>query len=292
MKLRNRRVRPGWDDKVLADWNGLMIAAMANAGAAFERPDWTNIAIHAFDFIHGTMNPDGRLVHCRRLGRAGPMATLDDYANMVRAALTLVEHTGEARFAAAAEGWVAALDAHYLDGTAGGYYFTADDADALIVRTKSANDDATPAGNGVMAASLARLYHMTGNQDYLRGSERATAAFAGEVNGNFFPLATLLNAAEMIARPVQAVIAGPLDDPQTGALARAVRKAHGPGAMVSIIAPDANLPAHHPAYGKGPHRGKPTAYICIGRTCSLPLTGADEVAQSAEGGSPRKRARR
>ena len=89
LQLRAERVRPGWDDKVLVDWNGLMIAAFANAGAVFERPDWLEAAVRAFKFIIGTMSDENRLWHVWRNGRLQHKATLDGYANMARAALVL-----------------------------------------------------------------------------------------------------------------------------------------------------------------------------------------------------------
>ena len=96
LQAREHRVRPGWDDKVLADWNGLMISAMANAGVVFERPEWIDTARRAFDFIRGEMTgADGRLLHGWRAGRARHPANVDDYANLCRAALALHEATGD-----------------------------------------------------------------------------------------------------------------------------------------------------------------------------------------------------
>ena len=122
---RDGRIRPGFDDKVLADWNGLMIAALARAGALFGEPAWIEAASAAFDFVRQEMTVEGRLRHSWRLGRARHPATLDDYANMSRAALALSEATGDKRYVAAAEGWVAILDTQYWDSAGGGYFFTA-----------------------------------------------------------------------------------------------------------------------------------------------------------------------
>src|SRR5262249_6430036 len=97
---REKRVRPGWDDKVLADWNGLMIAAIARAGWVFDEPQWTNAALAAYDFVRTTMGADGRLRHSARHGRATTPGTLDDYAAMARAALVLYETQGTDRFLA------------------------------------------------------------------------------------------------------------------------------------------------------------------------------------------------
>src|SRR5215470_11632139 len=110
---REERVRPGWDDKVLGDWNGLMIAAMAVAGVVFERPAWIESARGAFDFIRTQMTmPDGRLLHSWRAGNARHPANVDNYANLSRAALALFEATGNERFLKQAREWVAILDRH------------------------------------------------------------------------------------------------------------------------------------------------------------------------------------
>ncbi len=121
-------MRPGLDDKVLADWNGLMIAALAQAGLSFERPDWVALAARAFAFIGEHMTaPDGRLRHSWREGQARHPASVDDYANLCRAALALYEATSDAAYLAQARHWVAVLDRHHWDGAEGGYFFAADD---------------------------------------------------------------------------------------------------------------------------------------------------------------------
>jgi len=274
---RAKRVRPGWDDKVLADWNGLMIAALAEAGAAFGESDWISAARRAFAFVHKTMVRDGRMVHAWRRGRLGPAATLDDYAAMILAAVTLHEVTGAARYLDIARGWVETLDAHYRDADGGGYFFTADDAEALIVRTRSAADNATPSGNGMIAEALARLHYLTG-EDALRARAAETiAAFSGEMTANFFPLATLMNAAETLANAVQVVIVGARGEAETDALLRAAWRAAVPARVLGVVAPDEALPASHPAHGKGQVDQKATAYVCIGTTCSLPLTQPSQL---------------
>ena len=138
--LRERRVRPGCDDKVLADWNGLTIAAIAKAACVFERPDWLDLAIGAFDFVNDAMTTDdGRLLHSWRGGRARHVAVLDDYAAMCRAALALHEATGAPSYLACCRRWVEHVEHHYRDQN-GGYFYTADDAEALVARVKIADD--------------------------------------------------------------------------------------------------------------------------------------------------------
>jgi uncharacterized protein YyaL (SSP411 family) len=272
LDLRAGRIRPGWDDKVLVDWNGLMIAAMANAGAVLERTDWIDAAIRAYDFVVRTMADNGRLWHVWRADQLQHKATLDGYANMARAALMLHEVTGDASYLGAAEGWAAVLDRHFWDAHGGGYFFTADDAEALIVRTKSAADHATPAGNGVAADVLARLYYLTGKEAYRERAEAVIAAFSGEASENLFPLATLLNASETLQRATQIVIVGERGTPDCAAMFRAAITAPAPSRLITVYPPGADLPDSHPAAGKGQHNGTATAYVCVGPECSLPLT--------------------
>ena len=273
LAARAPRVRPGLDDKVLADWNGLMIAALAEAGRAFARADWVSLGERAFAFIAREMSgPDGRLRHSWREGQARHPASVDDYANLCRAALALYEATADAAYLAQARRWVAVLDRHHWDGAAGGYFFAADDTADLIARVKSAADAAVPSGNGTMVGVLTRLALLTGEDAYRRRAEAIVAVFAGEVGRNFFPLATLINNAELAQRPVQIVLVGQRDDPGLAALRRAVYGLSLPNRVVIEIAPGEALPADHPAHGKGLVGGRAAAYVCDGPVCSLPLT--------------------
>ncbi|MGV1014853.1 MAG: thioredoxin domain-containing protein, partial [Methyloceanibacter sp.] len=147
LERRASRVRPGFDDKVLADWNGLMISALANAAEACGRADWLEAAEAAFAFVGTRMSAGGRLFHSFRAGEAKAPATASDYANMIKAALALATITGKPDYAEKARAWADVLDKHYWGGELGGYYFTADDTSDLIVRPFSGLDEATPNAN-------------------------------------------------------------------------------------------------------------------------------------------------
>jgi uncharacterized protein len=273
LAARGRRVRPGRDDKVLADWNGLMIAALTEASLVFDRADWIRLAERAFAFVREHMTGrDGRLQHAWCAGLARHPASVDDYANMCRAALALYETTGAPACLAQACAWVALLDRHYRDDDAGGYFFTAGDTADLVARVKTASDAAVPAGNGTLVGVLNRLALLTGENAYRRRAEEIVAAFSGELGRNFFPLATLINNAEFAQRPVQIVLAGALDRPDFAALRRAVYGASLPNRVVQAVRPSEDLPETHPAHGKGPVGGRAAAYVCEGPVCSLPLT--------------------
>jgi uncharacterized protein len=272
LKRRDKRVRPGWDDKVLADWNGLMIAALARVGDIFGEKTWIEAARSAFAFVREHMTAKGRLLHSWREGRARHPATLDDYANMARAALALAEVTGEKSYIARAEAWVGVLDKHYWDKAAGGYFFTADDTSDVILRNKSAVDHATPSGNAIMVGVLARLFYLSGKSAYRDRADALSGAFAGEIQKNFFPLASFLNANEFAQNAIQVVIVGQRGTADTDALLKTLRGHSLPDLVFSLVPPGESLPEGHPARGKGQEKGRATAYICRGATCSLPIT--------------------
>lgn len=268
---RAKRIPPGLDDKILADWNGLMIAALAFAGDAFERPDWIAAGAEAFRFVQTAMTAGGRLRHSWRDGRACHPATLDDYASLCRAALALYEATGDAAYVEQAEAWLATVDAQYGDPDGPGYFFTAADTPALIARRKDANDHATPAGNGVLVEVFARLFYITGKDAYRARADRLIGAFSGEVEHNFFPLSSLLNGAELLQSAMQIVILGQPDDAKTKAFADVLRHTSLPNRIVMRMLPGEPLPATHPAAGKTLAGGQATVYVCRGTTCSPPI---------------------
>ncbi len=282
LKERNKRVWPGWDDKVLADWNGLAITALAEAGMVFDEPSWIAAAETAFAFVRDHMTIDGRLHHSARAGKVRNLAMLDDYANMAAGGLALFEATGRDDYLEQAKRWLEELDLRFWDADNGGYFYTADDADALIVRTKSVHDNAIPAGNGTLLAVLARLFYLTGEEAYMRQADALQSAFAGEIGRNFFPMSTFVNATDLLANCLQVVIAGRHDDPATEELRRRVLDLSLPNRILTIVEPDARLPAGHPAAGKGQIGEKPTAYVCIGLTCGAPVTDPEALHAALE----------
>jgi uncharacterized protein YyaL (SSP411 family) len=271
--VRDKRVWPGWDDKVLADWNGLMIAALANAAAVFQRDDWLAAAVRAWRFVMDAMRDEnGRLFHSHRADKRLHRGTLDDYANMARAGITLFETTGEPRYLEEAKALIAVLDKHFADTQSGGYFITADDAADLIVRNKHCHDNAVPSGNGTLVGIFARLWALTGDDVWRDKADRQVSAFAGELESNFFPLMTLLNGYETLQSAVELVIVGDLARAETEALRRAIYAMSLPNKIVRRLAPDAPLPAGHPAVGKGLVGGKPALYVCRNLSCEAPIT--------------------
>ncbi|MFD1624673.1 thioredoxin domain-containing protein [Azospirillum griseum] len=277
LRARDGRVRPGWDDKVLTDWNGLMIAALTNAGLALDEPDWIAAAGRAFAFVRDHLGQGDRLRHSWRNGQAKHAGMLDDYTAMARAALTLFEATGDPALLTQARVWVDAVEAHFWDAKDGGCFFTADDAEGLIVRSKSAYDNATPNGNGLLLGVLATLHSLTGEARYRDRADALVAAFSGEAARNVFPLPTFLNAVERLHRPVQIVIVGAPDGADTQALRRAALGCSLPNRILTLLPPGTDLPAGHPAQGKTLRDGAAAAYVCVGASCSAPVTVAADL---------------
>ncbi len=277
LQARNTRVPPGLDDKVLADWNGLMIRSLARAGLAFERPDWIEMARAAFDFVTAEMQQDGRLLHSWCQGAARHPASLDDYANMALAGLALYEVTAASDCLAQTQTWMEVVRAHYADPDGDGFFFSADDTQGLVARLKNANDSAIPSGNGTLVEVFARLHALTGNDVYRQAAERQISAFSGETARNFFSLSTLLNGADLMLSPVQVVLVGPPDATETAALTRAAAAPSLPNRILTRLAPGEFLPDNHPAAGKAMVQDRPTAYVCVGPVCSTPLTDPAEL---------------
>jgi uncharacterized protein YyaL (SSP411 family) len=268
---RATRVRPGFDDKVLADWNGLMIAALAKAAETFAKPQWLAAAEAAFGFVSTKMIASGRLMHAYRAGEAKAPATANDYANMIRAALALANVTGKRAYVDRAREWTDILDKHYWASDIGGYYFVADDTSDLIVRPMSGQDEATPNANGTMVSNLMALYLWTGDERYRDRAEEVLKAFAGAMRENVLAHAGLLGAELDMFAPALVVFVVP-EGGDARALRRALNEVSLPGAVVQEVRAGQSLPPSSPAHGKTAIEGKPTAYVCIGPQCSLPVT--------------------
>jgi uncharacterized protein len=278
---RAGRVRPGWDDKVLADWNGLMIAALAQAARVFERPEWLELAKAAFEFVVTRMEKDGRLFHAYRDGRAAAPATASDYANMIRAALRLYLVTGDADYLGVAERWLAVVDERYWAAESGGYAFTADDTPDVIVRMLGAHDDATPNANGIMISNLMALHLLTGKPRYLEWAEAIPRAFASELVRSTFGHCGLLAGTLDLIAPQQVVVIEPSGDAAahgSSPLARAMLDLSLPGAVEQVVEPGQTL-ANPTLNGKSAIGGKATAYACLGPQCSLPVTEPEALVE-------------
>lgn len=280
LERRTGRIRPGWDDKVLADWNGLMIAALTHAAQVFNRPEWLDAAKTAFTFVVDRMEKNRRLIHSYRAGQAKAPATASDYANMVWGALRLYQATTQATYLNAAERWVGVLDARYWEPTAGGYAFTADDTPDVIVRMRGAHDDATPNANAIMITNLVALHLLTGKQPYLERAHAIPKAFAADMGRNSLGHCGVLAGFFDLLSPQHVVVIAPGARNTSGdtpaPLVRAMFGLSLPGAVQQVVDADHSL-ASPALAGKSMIGGLPTAYACIGPQCSLPVTTPDAL---------------
>src|SRR5579883_127313 len=277
---RAKRVRPGRDDKVLADWNGLAIAALARAAAVFGRPDWLERAAAAFDDVLARLGAgDGRVHHAWRLGKVTAAGLLEDQTAMARAALTLYEATGAPGRLAQAIRLANAALAHFADGE-GGFFGSADDAtDVPLARPRGAADNATPSGNGMIAEVFARLHHLTGEAAWRVHCEGVLRAFSGRREA-LPTMPGLLAAADLLEEGASVVIAGPPDAPLARRLAAAALAAPDPATIV-LRAPTADaLPPAHPAHGKGAGAAGAAAYVCRRSVCGLPISDPGALART------------
>ena len=207
-QARQKRIRPNLDDKVLSDWNGLMIAALVNSGIIFNRPAWIELAARAFDFISSAMTQGDRLGHAWRAGRLVFPGLASDFTAMIRAALALHEQSGNRRYLELALSWQHALDRHYSDDTRDCYFLTANDAEHLVMRPNATADDATPNHNALAAQNLVRFAVLDGDNQWKKRADRLFDGLLTAAMSDPFAHVALLNALDFRLRAAEIVVAG------------------------------------------------------------------------------------
>jgi len=278
LEVRGRRVRPGLDDKVLADWNGLLIEGLVSAARLFERNDWIEKAARAFLFIAAHMSHGNRLGHSWRAGKLLFPGLASDHAAMTAAALALYEATQEREYLERAETWQATLDRHYANKETGGYYLAADDAVDLVVRPSPTTDDAIPNAIAIVARNLVRLAIFTGHHDWRDQADRLFEGVLSRAGENLFGHLALLNALDFRLRAAEIVVTG--SDRQATELLAAARKFPFLDTVV-LPASDA-LPKAHPAQEKIKASAESAAFVCVGETCSLPVMSLQALAAALD----------
>jgi uncharacterized protein YyaL (SSP411 family) len=277
---RSSRVRPGLDDKVLADWNGLMIAALVHAGLMFDEPSWFELAARAFNFVVRGMTRGDRLGHSWRQAQLKFPGLASDFAAMIRAALALYEATGEQTYLDQALAWQHALDRDYANAETGIYYLTAADAEGLVIRPASTADEATPNHNAVAAQNLIRLALLAGDDGFRQRADRLIAAIAPDVADNLYMHMAFLNAVDFRLRAADIVVTG--EGPRAQALLDAARKIPPLDRIVLYARAAEDLSPTHAAQEKVRLAAEPQAFVCIGETCSLPVTDPTALMSSLE----------
>lgn len=281
---REKRVHPFKDDKILTDWNGLMVAALAKAGQALEDGQYISTAEKAAEFILLKLqDKNGRLMKRYRQGKAGLPAYLDDYAFVVWGLLELYESTYKTRYLGEALRLNNQMMTHYWDDKNGGLFMTADDSEKLLIRDKQIYDGAIPSGNSVAALNLLRLGHITGKTDFLKKAESITKAFSGLIEKYPPGHAYFMMVLEYALNPsYEVVVAGKIGARDTGAMLKALRRPFVPGKIVVFLPADRTAAAEIIQLSPYtefmvPIDGKATAYVCTNFVCQLPTTDVSQM---------------
>jgi uncharacterized protein len=266
--LRELRVRPGRDEKILTSWNALMIRGLGVAARTLTRDDLAEAAGRALDFIRRVLWRDGRLLATAKDGRAHLNAYLDDYVYLADAVLELQQVRFRREELEFARQLLEVVLAHFEDVEAGGFYFTADDHEALIHRTKTFSDDATPAGNGIAALALQRFGHLLGEPRYLTAAERTLRAAWQALSRYPQSHVSLITALDELLNPPEIVIVRGEPAAIEG-WRRELARSYAPRRLVLAIPADTlDLPA---ALADKAPRGAAVAYVCRGSVCSAPI---------------------
>src|SRR6185503_20193892 len=274
---RERRVRPGRDEKILVSWNALAILGMARAGRVFDRPDWIASARRALDHVRTRMWREGRLLATYKDGRAHLAAYLDDYAMLAAALLELLECEYEQAGLDFARALADVLLEQFEDGEVGGFFFTAKDHETLLYRPKPSNDSALPSGNGVAAFALGRLAALTGDERYARAALRTVEAFLPLLRSHPGGCGTLAQALDEILSPVSVLVLRGTPQALAG-WSRQLAREFLPGTVVIAI-PDGR--AGLPAILDKPRRPGPvTGWLCRGPACLEPSNDLEALKQA------------
>jgi uncharacterized protein YyaL (SSP411 family) len=280
---REKRIHPHKDDKILTNWNGLMIAALAKGAQVFNEPRYATAVDRAADFILNNLTtPDGRLIHRYRDGQAALSAHIDDYAFLIYAMLELYEITFDVSYIHRALEMNRDLFNHFWDDNSGGFYFTADDSEGLLLRQKEIYDGAIPSGNSVAMLNLIRLGRLTANSDFERKASMIGQAFSGNVWQSPSAYTQLMVALDFALGPsYEVVIAGDSQADDTREMLGAIRGRFIPNKVIILRPTEQRSPEidniapfirNHSSIN-----GQATAYICSNYDCKLPTSDIDTM---------------
>ena len=275
---REKRVHPHKDDKILTDWNGLMVAALSKGAQVLNEPQYASAAKRAIDFtLNNMLTPDGRLLHRFRDGQAALPAYIDDYVFLIYGLLELYETNFDSRYLEGAIALNGDLIDHFWDDDKGGFYFTADDSESLLVRQKEIYDGAIPSGNSVAMLNLLRLARITGNHDFEEKAARIGRAFAANVRQSPFAYTQLMVALDFAIGPCyEVIIVGDPQSDDTGEMLDSIRRRFIPNKVVMLRQIEQESPEieHIAPFTKNLTSidGKATAYVCLNYKCKRPTT--------------------
>ena len=279
-EARLRRLPPGKDDKILAAWNGLMISAFARGAIVLGDPSYADLAKTAASFVLTNMrDDDGRLLRSWHSGDARHAGVLDDYAFMIAGLLDVFESTAEPRWLAEAIRLQAVVDERFADEN-GGYFFNADDAEALLVRQKPDYDGAIPSGNSFEILNLLRLYEFTFDEGYLEYAENALKSFSETLTRRAGAVPKMLAALDFyLDSPKEIVLVAPADETDVSRFVERMADTFLPNKIFVVVADgqhsDAVTRLVPIAADKRPLDELTTAYVCENRVCKRPTNDPD-----------------
>jgi len=282
LAAREQRVRPSLDDKVLSDWNGLCIAALAQAGRVFDNQTFVEGAKTAMQFILTRMrSDDGGLLHRYRDGDAAISGFADDYAFIIHALIELYETTFDEQYLATALNLHGYFFDHFWDSRNGGFFTVSDTAEALIIRKKEIDDGATPSCNSVAFMNLIRLSRLTGDATLEENASVLSRCFAGTVSQSPSAYSWFLCGLYLVGQSHEIVIVGDDGAEDTRALILTLRSRYLPSVTVMQFAPGPQVSAlaEHAPFTRNLSMidGKATAYVCSGHACSIPITDPEAI---------------
>ncbi|MDG3547157.1 thioredoxin domain-containing protein [Methanobacterium formicicum] len=277
---REARIHPGKDDKILTDWNGLVITALSLAGRVFGREDYLVAAGEAVDFIMTHLHSQGRLQHRWREGESAIEGNLDDYAYLIWGLLELYQATFQAEYLKAALKLNQALTKHFWDNEEGGYYFTPDHAPQILVRQKEAYDTALPSGNSVQQMNLERLYLLTGENNFRETSESLEKYFSPTMKQTPAAFTMFLSAIMFQTSPsFEVTILGEKDSLDTQGMLKALQKEYLPQVVLVLKSSSDDLIKEliPSLENKTMVGNQATAYVCGDGTCQAPVNTPEEL---------------
>ena len=281
-EAREKRIKPDRDEKVLTAWNGLMMAAFANAGSVFGNAEYIDVARKNAEFIFRELYHDGRLMRTWKGGAAKLNGYVEDYANVADALIVLFEATGEIEWLKRAKDLADTMITEFWDDDAGGFFFTSNDHEELVVRNKDFYDNATPSGNSVGADVLLRLAKLTGEDKYERFATavlRLTASMLRRYPQGFGRGLSAIDFA--LHETKEIAVIGPIGND----LARYVNTSYLPDAVVALSNDPQNAAEFIPLFeGREMVGDKPTAYVCRNFVCERPVTIVEDLRALIEGG--------
>jgi len=280
LEARSKRVPPGRDDKVIAGWNGMMIRALARAGAAFNEPRWTEIAAETAHFVLSRMRgEDGALARTWNEGRTRGDGVLEDYAAMADGLVALYVATADVRWLDDARELVRYAQAHFRHGSGVGFYDPSDTAEGLVTRPRELTDGATPSGNSVMAETLFIFGVLEQNMDLIAEASAIVEAMARPMEEHPVFMGQFLAVAERIlTTPRELVFAGDAASERIAALRKAAAARHEPLVITAYADPaHPDVARRYPMLAERPVVGDGAAYLCQNFTCLPPVTTAEEL---------------